>query len=225
MAAQYNNDMANGGGDFGAHMERIRTAGSVNISTELFEKLYLSPQNAVSGEFRQTFGNPTPIALAGFLLSLTPLSMALLEWCGAGGLGAAMNEAFFMTFGAFSFNFGATPTPYYNASAAYSPDPEMPWEGAVAPEFMATFAFFLISMDLLCFVHPIASILTNLVFFFIFSLIVPAFGCLAGSFWPGAQGDTALSLALQHADTGLALALSLLGWYILTALILAGVKS
>lgn len=42
-------------------LRRIRTAGSISISPELFEKLYLSPQNAVKGDLRKTFGNPTPL--------------------------------------------------------------------------------------------------------------------------------------------------------------------
>ena len=42
-------------------LKRIRTAGSVSLSPELFEKLYLSPQNRVSGDLRKTFGNPTPM--------------------------------------------------------------------------------------------------------------------------------------------------------------------
>jgi hypothetical protein len=42
-------------------LKRIRTAGSISISPELFEKLYLSPQNAVKGDLRKTFGNPTPV--------------------------------------------------------------------------------------------------------------------------------------------------------------------
>lgn len=42
-------------------LRRIRTAGSISISPELFEKLYLSPQNKVAGELRKTFGNPTPM--------------------------------------------------------------------------------------------------------------------------------------------------------------------
>ena len=42
-------------------LNRIRTAGSISISPELFEKLYLSPQNKVSGDLRKTFGNPTPM--------------------------------------------------------------------------------------------------------------------------------------------------------------------
>jgi hypothetical protein len=47
-----------------------------------------SPQNAVKGDLRKTFGNPTPIALVGFLLSLTPLTADLMGWRGAGGSGA-----------------------------------------------------------------------------------------------------------------------------------------
>ncbi len=42
-------------------LRRIRTAGSVSISPELFEKLYLSPESRVSGDLRKTFGNPTPM--------------------------------------------------------------------------------------------------------------------------------------------------------------------
>jgi hypothetical protein len=34
---------------------------SITISPELFEKLYLSPQNAVKGGLRNTFANPTPL--------------------------------------------------------------------------------------------------------------------------------------------------------------------
>ena len=86
-------------------LRKMRTAGSLSISPELFEKIYLSPKNQVSNNIRSTFGNPTPLyvcslkmnfdqlmqsrALVGFLLSLTPLSNILMGWRGAGGLGAA----------------------------------------------------------------------------------------------------------------------------------------
>jgi len=33
----------------------------LSISPEVFEKLYLSPENAVAGDLRKTFGNPTPV--------------------------------------------------------------------------------------------------------------------------------------------------------------------
>ena len=42
-------------------LRKIRTAGSISITPELFEKLYLSPQNRVSGDLRTTFANPTPM--------------------------------------------------------------------------------------------------------------------------------------------------------------------
>lgn len=47
--------------DHGDALHRIRTAGSISISPELFEKIYLSPQNNVKGDLRKTFGNPTPL--------------------------------------------------------------------------------------------------------------------------------------------------------------------
>lgn len=45
---------------------------------QLFEKLYLSPQNQVKGELRKTFANPTPIALIGYIIALVPLSCDLM---------------------------------------------------------------------------------------------------------------------------------------------------
>lgn len=42
-------------------LRKIRTAGSISISPELFEKLYLSPQTKVHGDLRRTVGNPTPL--------------------------------------------------------------------------------------------------------------------------------------------------------------------
>jgi uncharacterized protein len=50
-----------------------------------FEKLYLAPEQPVAGALRQTFGNPTPVALGGFLLANTPASIMLMGWGGAGG--------------------------------------------------------------------------------------------------------------------------------------------
>jgi hypothetical protein len=42
-------------------LRRIRTAGSISITPELFEKIYLSPANRVSNNLRSTLGNPTPL--------------------------------------------------------------------------------------------------------------------------------------------------------------------
>jgi uncharacterized protein len=42
-------------------LSKLDTAGSVMMTKELFEKLYLSPQTNVAGNLRKTFGNPTPL--------------------------------------------------------------------------------------------------------------------------------------------------------------------
>lgn len=42
-------------------LKRMRTAGSISITPELFEKIYLSPKNQVSNNIRSTVGNPTPL--------------------------------------------------------------------------------------------------------------------------------------------------------------------
>jgi hypothetical protein len=44
-----------------AELERFRTSNTVTMTPELFEKLYLGPQNNVKGDLRKTFGNPTPL--------------------------------------------------------------------------------------------------------------------------------------------------------------------
>lgn len=42
-------------------IQKIRTAGSVSMDAQLFEKLYLSPKNQVKGDLRSVVGNPTPL--------------------------------------------------------------------------------------------------------------------------------------------------------------------
>lgn len=54
----------NNGVSTDALLKQTRTANSVSISAELFEKIYLSPQNAVRGDLRKTFGNPTPVSVS-----------------------------------------------------------------------------------------------------------------------------------------------------------------
>lgn len=70
-------------------LKRTTTVGGLQISPEVFEKLFLSPQNAVAGGLRGTFGIPTPLAIIGFSVALAPLACDLMGWRGSGGLGAA----------------------------------------------------------------------------------------------------------------------------------------
>lgn len=146
-------------------LNKLRTANSLTISPELFEKIYLNPQNQVKGDLRNTFGNPTPLALLGFLLSLSPLSCELMGWRGAGGDGIATVGAYyfiggflmslggilefflgntfsfvvFCSFGGFWFTLGATLTPAFNAYGEYATDPNNIATGLTSPAFHASF--------------------------------------------------------------------------------------
>lgn len=52
-------------------LRKIRTAGSLSISPELFEKIYLSPKSRVHGDIRAIVGNPTPLYVLICCLSMT----------------------------------------------------------------------------------------------------------------------------------------------------------
>jgi len=226
-------------------LNRIRTTGSLSISPELFEKIYLSPQNKVAGDLRKTFGNPTPLALIGFLLCLTPLSCALMGWRGAGGNGAANIGSYysfggilmvlgsigewvigntfpfvvFGSFGAFWFTFGITLTPYFNAQTAYTVA-----GGAAADDpsgFAATFGFFQIWMGVLCFIYMICALRTNVVFVIIFASLVPAFGLLTAAYWSLAKGNTASAETYQIAAGACTFVTCVCGWWIFSAIMLA----
>jgi succinate-acetate transporter protein len=57
---------------------------------EVLDKFDISKYNPT-----KSFGNPTPLALAGLVLCLTPLSAQLMGWRGADGSGSANNGAHF----------------------------------------------------------------------------------------------------------------------------------
>lgn len=61
-------DVSNNRGGGHTHAEvledpihRIQTAGSIVITPEIFEKMYLTPANKVKGDLRLKFANPTPL--------------------------------------------------------------------------------------------------------------------------------------------------------------------
>lgn len=70
-------------------LHKVRTEGSISMTPEIFERLYLQPQTKVKGDLVKTFANPTPLAVGGFVVALTPLSCQLMNWRGSGQLGAA----------------------------------------------------------------------------------------------------------------------------------------
>lgn len=86
-------------------MNKVQTMASIQMTPEMFEKLYLSPQTKTSNDLVRRVGNPTPIALIGFVLATTPLSMDLMKWRGAAGTGA-WGTGMILFFGGFMMALG-----------------------------------------------------------------------------------------------------------------------
>ncbi|KAF7917860.1 uncharacterized protein EAE97_011998 [Botrytis byssoidea] len=208
-------------------LKRIKTAGSISIIPELFEKIYLSPQNSVKGDLRKTFGNPTPVAIVGFLITLSPLSCDLMGWRGAANNGAAgigsyfffggllmivggflefvLGNTFpfvvFISFGAFWLTFASTLQPFYYAYGLYAPPGGTPADGLRTVGFNASFGFFLVFMAVLCLIYLVCSLRTNVVFVIIFFTLVVAFSLLTSVYWHTANGignNDAAQLALAN---------------------------
>ncbi|KAI0125427.1 hypothetical protein BJ170DRAFT_637550 [Xylariales sp. AK1849] len=234
-------------------LNRIKTAGSISLSPELFEKLYLSPQNNVKGDLRKTFGNPTPIAIVGFVISLGPLACDLMGWRGAGGTGAASTAAYFFfggvlmmiggllefflgntfpsvvffTFGAFWGTFGGTLVPSFNAYGAYAPaDATSIAAGLATQGFNASFGFYTLSMTIVCFVFLICSVRTNIVFVIIFLSLVLCLGLTTGAYWFLAQdyvGNAAYAAKLLVGAGACAFVTTACGWWLLLTMLLVSV--
>ncbi|CAI7564623.1 unnamed protein product [Penicillium bialowiezense] len=62
---------------------------SVTLTSEQFERLYLTPMTVRQSSLSKQVGNPTPLALGGFVITTTPLSCCLMAWRGASGNGIA----------------------------------------------------------------------------------------------------------------------------------------
>ncbi|KAK3621072.1 hypothetical protein LTR56_022998 [Elasticomyces elasticus] len=232
------------------YLDRIRTAQSVNISSELFEKLYLNPESRVPGDLRKRFANPTPLPLLGFLIATGALCPSLMGWRGAGGGGAANIGAYYFfggllqifgaifewiigntfiyvvfgSYGAFWLAFAATLTPAFNAEEAYLGAATTAAERAAGlASFEATLAFFLAFMGVLTFMYMVCAIRTNAVFFTIFVLLEIAFWLLTAGYWKAASGDAAAFATLAKATGACLFALDVLGFYLLFAQLLQAV--
>ena len=137
-------------------------------------------------------------------------------------LGNTFSFIVFGSFGGFWLTYGATLIPYYNAAIAYDPA-QTATTALSAPEFTASFAFFLLYMGLLMAIFLICSLRTNICFVLIFATLLLTFATLAGSDWQASQGNAGLALRLQHAGGGIAFTSTLLGWYVLLVQLLASV--
>ncbi|KAK8255571.1 hypothetical protein HDK77DRAFT_38423 [Phyllosticta capitalensis] len=229
-------------------LNKIRTAGSISISPELFEKIYLSPKTQVKGELRRTFGNPTPVSLIGFLLALTPLSCILMGWRGASGASANVGAYYFCggvlmilgaigewvlgnsfpcvvfaAFGGFWSAQGATLTPDFNAYGAFATDPSNPATGLQTVGFNSGFGFFMLSMGFMCFLFTILALRTNICFVTILGTLTMTFAMLSGVYWQTSNGNASTARHLQKAAGAFSFITICAGWWVMFAILLVAV--
>ncbi|MCJ1419922.1 hypothetical protein MMC32_006278 [Xylographa parallela] len=225
-----------------AALQKMKTAQSVNLTPEMFEKLYLNPQTVVSGDLRKTFANPTPIALIGYVLTLTPLSCAYMGWRGAEASGAAtvgvyyfmggllmllggvlefvlgntFSSVVFASYGGYWFAYGVTFTSFYGATAPYA-------NGTSAAPYESTWAFFLLFMGLLSFIYLICSLRTNIMFVITFLGLTIGFLVEAGSYWNNAEGNLETGSALLVVAGAIYFVADLAAWWVLFSQLLQSV--
>lgn len=173
---------ANGGAPITTdHLYHALTTTST-ISPEAFERLYLSPQNRVSGDLRKTFANPTPLALLGFATGLTPLSIEFMGWRGSGGNAIATGTAslwfggvclyvagilefflgntfpfiVFFGYGSHFLTFATTWMPFFNAVGYFNKTGATTEAAGLQPIFLASYGEF--SHNLCLFPFPFETI-------------------------------------------------------------------
>ncbi|CCG81050.1 putative Plasma membrane ammonium transporter [Taphrina deformans PYCC 5710] len=235
----YNNS---GSGYHDLENNLTRTTTGMTLTPEMFERMYLNPKNNVAGSLRKTFGNPTPLAIVGFLLSLTPLSCILMGFRSAAGpavllgsyyymggmcmviggvleffLGNTFPFVVFVSFGGFWLSFAALNSSYYGIAEAYGATAAA---GAATPGYESGLAFYFVFWGVVCFIYFIISLRTNVVFAIIFITVDVAFLLLAATYWQLVNGNTVTAGHLQTAAGAFAFACCMAGWYLLIVILL-----
>lgn len=213
----------------------------VTLSAEQFERLYLAPMTRRQPKLAKQLGNPTPLALGGFVITTTPLSCCLMAWRGSGGSGLAfigpivflggllllitsilefiLGNTFpcvvFGTIGGFWFAFAATMIPAFNAAAPYSTSSTDTVAGLSSPEFMNTFAFLFLTMAVLMIIFMICATRTNIVYTLIFLTLIIVFVLLTAGYWQLADGNSSAGGRCIKGSGASLFVASLFGFYLL----------
>ncbi|XHG01720.1 hypothetical protein AWENTII_005089 [Aspergillus wentii] len=214
---------------------------TLTLSPEQFERLYLTPMTHRQPAMAKKMGNPTPLALGGFVITTTPLSCCLMAWRGASGNGVAfigptiflggllllitsilefiLGNTFpcvvFGTIGGFWFAFATTMIPSFNAAAPYSSSTTDTAAGLTSASFMNTYAFLFITMAVLMLIFMVCATRTNVVYTLIFLSLLLVFLLLSSAYWRLGEGNTTSGeRCVKGAGAALFVA-SLLGFYLL----------
>jgi len=187
------------------------------------------------------FGNPTGIALGGFLLANTPATIMLLGWGGAGGgngdesaavglffylgavllyfggfaewiLGNTFSSTIYFTLGGYFGASGATLVPFYNTLAGYG----TLGDAKAAGVYHDSYAMFLISMGILMVVFMIGSLRLDVVHVAIFAAFAVCFPCLAAAYFVGGNGRAGAGYTWRVVGAWMSLIGSGLVWYLVS---------
>ncbi|KAK0345298.1 hypothetical protein LTR59_007223 [Friedmanniomyces endolithicus] len=207
-------------------METIENASNILRPTPSnFERLYLAPEQPVAGVLRYTFANPTPIALAGFLLANTPATCMLMGWHGAGGGAGIANAdtgAYFFCGGVLLYAgaigewiLGNTfpAVVFFDAVGGY---------GDAPAGFYNSFAFFLVFMAILCLFYAIAALRTNICLVVILVCFCVTFPCLAAAYFYAGAG-VGPSTECRVVGAAFAFVASMVAWYLWFSMLLEAV--
>ncbi|TVY83245.1 Protein alcS [Lachnellula suecica] len=214
---------------------------SLSVTPEMFEKLYLLPRVGNNDDLVQRFGNPTPVAILGLVVALTPLSIELMGWRGASGfaatnganyffggmllvmsgvgeflLGNTFPSVVFLAYGAHFLAIAVTYTPSFAAISAYNTNGSQ----TETPPFMVSFGFYFLYMGLLSLIFLICSLRTNVVFVIIFTGAFLGFLLAVGGFWSLAEGNAVTGARLLVGTGASFFVSSLAGWYLLFSIMM-----
>ncbi|KAH7077154.1 GPR1/FUN34/yaaH family-domain-containing protein [Paraphoma chrysanthemicola] len=184
----------------------------------------------------KSLGAGTGLAIGVFAVTLTTLSLSLMEWRGvttnnvfvanfffaaAFGLvvtaqwelsiGNGFAYTVFSAFGLFYAGYGAILTPAFGIIEAY---------GDNTTELNNALGFFMILWTVFCLVFLVASLPTNLVYIGIFFTVELGFLLVASSYFAAADGHPNSSAALKKGGGGFCFVAGLIGWYLTFHLLL-----
>lgn len=229
--------------EMGPHDEKLartNTVSTMTLTPEMFERLYLQTRQPVAGDLRKRFGNPTPLGVASFALTLLTLSTYLMgfrsiaigqaiigdaiflagmglfvagifEWV----LGNTFTFVVFITFAGFYWSYGATLAPAFAVAASYDPaGAGSAAAGAASPAFDNAIGMYLLFWGMLLFTYMILSLRINLAFFLIFFFVGIAFCLLTAQYWLLSQGKIKAAINCGKAAGALCFVSALDGWYI-----------
>ncbi|KXT04034.1 hypothetical protein AC578_4949 [Pseudocercospora eumusae] len=218
------------------------TQTGISISPELFEKLYLQPKDAPQ---YARFANPTPMGLVGFVISTFTFSMILMGWGGASGLPAVVGIFFFVgplllilaaifnwimgnffpmmatsLFAVFWLSFGMLQLPTLGLASYYATD-AAGTNGATTNGYNVVIGLYLIVWGFAFMTYLVFALRTNMVFSGIFLIAAAAVWVLAGAYFKTGAGDYVMAGQLQKAGGALLFVVSVLGWWIVVAMMAA----